>query len=34
MLADNHEMQAVAKGAGFELKPGANPGEVLAEISL
>ena len=34
MLADNHEMQAVARGAGFELKPGTAEGEVLAEISL
>ena len=34
MLTDNHEMQAVAKGAGFELKAAANAGEVLAEITL
>ena len=34
MLADNHEMQAVAKGAGFSLKPIKNSNEVLAEIIL
>ena len=34
MLADNHEMRAVAEGAGFTLKPAENPGEVRAEILL
>ncbi|MEI6035465.1 MAG: bifunctional acetate--CoA ligase family protein/GNAT family N-acetyltransferase [Verrucomicrobiae bacterium] len=34
MLADNHEMQAVAKGAGFVLKPVEGTAEVLAVITL
>lgn len=34
MLEDNHEMQAIAKRAGLELKPGGQPGTVIAEIKL